>query len=478
MIPVFGVPTICRPDIFNRMIASIDEEIERFIVVDNSTDHSAVAGIDWRGHSPTIISPGHNLGVSASWNLIIKSVPRAPWWGLFNFDLIFAPGDLASLAAAMTDHSGIALLGSFAAVGISRSAIARAGWFDENFIPAYCLVPETPVLTDDLRWVSIGELSVGDGLIGVDEQRPGYATERRYARSRVTGLASRKAPCVRVELADGRSVVCTLDHRWLAKPPARTMSWEWRTASTLGPGYRLMVPLDPWAQATTFEEGWLAGILDGEGCLHHTAKMSGVAISQKPGPVLDRIKFELERMQIPFTWRVRPSGVAIVEISSRRRAMQLLGSLRPTRLLRPEIWEGRSPRSRTHQSAISIVSIKHVGNAEVVSMETSTRTFIANGAVSHNCEDNDFTYRCRLTGVEQLFLPAGYTHLGSSVISSDLHYRRENDRTYPANVTYYVEKWGGPMGNETLPTPFNRDGSPADWRLDPERLATLTWREK
>ena len=35
----------------------------------------------------------------------------------------------------------------------------------------YCLDPSTPVLTDDLRWVEVGKLEVGDRLAGFDENK-------------------------------------------------------------------------------------------------------------------------------------------------------------------------------------------------------------------------------------------------------------------------------------------------------------------
>jgi len=84
-----------------------------------------------------VVSPGHNLGVAASWNFIIKSNPKAPWWLIVNFDLEFNDGDLAAVDAHMTANEGLALLNGFSAFAVSKSAVAATGWFDENFVPAY-----------------------------------------------------------------------------------------------------------------------------------------------------------------------------------------------------------------------------------------------------------------------------------------------------------------------------------------------------
>jgi len=132
VIPVLGVPCLNQPDMLDRMIESVDVKLGRLVIVDNG-------GVVAPGPGFHVIQPGHNLGVGASWNLIIQANPAAPWWFITNDDIEFAPGDLARLAQAMDAASGplVALLGTFSAFGINRGAVRQAGWFDENFAPAY-----------------------------------------------------------------------------------------------------------------------------------------------------------------------------------------------------------------------------------------------------------------------------------------------------------------------------------------------------
>jgi len=132
MIPVLGVPVLNRPDLLYEMLKSIDVPIERVVIVDNGDVVPNITDANVR-----VIRPGHNLGVSASWNLILKTTPTAPWWAFSNSDLVFAPGDLARLADHMTTVGGVALLGTFAVFGLTADAVHRAGLFDENFAPAY-----------------------------------------------------------------------------------------------------------------------------------------------------------------------------------------------------------------------------------------------------------------------------------------------------------------------------------------------------
>jgi GT2 family glycosyltransferase len=128
MIPILGIPILNGPRHLDELIASIDYPVERIVVVDNG---DVVGDI---GH--TVIKPRCNLGVAASWNLIIRSF-SAPWWVISNHDVVFSPGDLARLAERVSNEGGVAMLGGFTVFGISNGVIPRVGWFDENFTPAY-----------------------------------------------------------------------------------------------------------------------------------------------------------------------------------------------------------------------------------------------------------------------------------------------------------------------------------------------------
>lgn len=132
MIPVLGVPVLNRPDLLYTMLNSTNHEIERVVIVDNGDVVPDITNGNVR-----VIRPGHNLGVSASWNLIIKSTPVSPWWLFTNSDIEFAPDDLARVANYMNGGGQAAVLGTYSVLAISKEVIERVGWFDENFAPAY-----------------------------------------------------------------------------------------------------------------------------------------------------------------------------------------------------------------------------------------------------------------------------------------------------------------------------------------------------
>lgn len=91
-------------------------------------------------------------------------------------------------------------------------------------------------------------------------------------------------------------------------------------------------------------------------------------------------------------------------------------------------------------------------------------------------EDCDMERRARLAQVPIIRIDAGLEHARSSTIGMAA-YRRQNNKSYPANVAYHRDKWGGGhRGGETFDRPFNREGvGPNEWTLDPRRLRELGW---
>jgi GT2 family glycosyltransferase len=131
-IPVLGIAYISQPNLLRELIGSIDYPVDRLVIIDNSPDGDAPVP-DGAVHVVT----GHNLGVSPSWNLILKSSPLSPWWAIVNSDMEFGEGDLARLDEAVHPGQQIYHMDGFAAYALTRESVERVGLFDENFVPAY-----------------------------------------------------------------------------------------------------------------------------------------------------------------------------------------------------------------------------------------------------------------------------------------------------------------------------------------------------
>jgi GT2 family glycosyltransferase len=143
VIPVLGVPILSRPELLYAHLNSVDHDVRQTVIIDNG---DVVSSLEMHHRfvdfpyldAIRIVSPGHNIGVAASWNFIIKTNPNAPWWFITSFDVAFGKGNLETMVGLMEDPSPkvVRVLG-FAAFGVNVAAVEAVGFFDENIHPAY-----------------------------------------------------------------------------------------------------------------------------------------------------------------------------------------------------------------------------------------------------------------------------------------------------------------------------------------------------
>ena len=89
-----------------------------------------------------------------------------------------------------------------------------------TYVPSspFCLSGDTPVLTEDLRWVPVGSLAVGDKLIGFDENLPGGKGKgRTWQPAEVTETSVIWALRYKITMESGKELVSTSEHMWLAR---------------------------------------------------------------------------------------------------------------------------------------------------------------------------------------------------------------------------------------------------------------------
>jgi hypothetical protein len=150
-LPLLGVPILNRFDLLERLVESIDFPVHTLAIVDNSgsglgslsqpLQHLATKPHPSIG-SIRIAQPFNNLGVSASWNQILRSFPESPFALLANNDVVFTPGLLAEAVSRLNPARPqfMPLLpgaAAFSAFLITAATWDRIGLFSEHFYPAY-----------------------------------------------------------------------------------------------------------------------------------------------------------------------------------------------------------------------------------------------------------------------------------------------------------------------------------------------------
>jgi DNA repair photolyase len=131
---------------------------------------------------------------------------------------------------------------------------------------SYCLVPDTPVLMADGRHQPIGNLRVGDRILGTLRQ----GRYRRYVETDVKDVWRTVKRAYRVRLADGTGLVASGDHRFLTG-----RGWKHVTGTGTGAGQRPHLTMNdallgvggfssPPKKDDAYVTGYLCGMIRGD----------------------------------------------------------------------------------------------------------------------------------------------------------------------------------------------------------------------
>lgn len=254
-----------------------------------------------------------------------------------------------------------------------------------------CFTPDTRILTNDLQWVEAESLQAGDKLLAFDEHGHGRVNPRRWRWSDVIAKTTRRAACYRVVFEDGQLIAST-EHPWLCLRRGSTIGWLKTTELRLGT--KLFRLLTPWKSGSTFEEGWLSGFYDGEGCLvqrlgKRNPNVSRVMLVQNSGDALAQSLFILDTLGFQYAVHPHPHANsnklwAVWSKGGHAELLRFLGQIRPVRLLDKFTSSTRNEKI-TAISYPKILAIERVPDQWVTSLQTSTGTYVAEGLGAHNC---------------------------------------------------------------------------------------------
>jgi len=260
----------------------------------------------------------------------------------------------------------------------------------------FCIAPETLVLKNDLTWARADVIQEGDIVVGVDEDPigGGRGDKRRLLHSLVEGVRTFEDERLRIRTTYG-DIIVNEQHPFLVprRPvagPARSKA-EWIEARHLVAGMPIKFLAPPWPDRS---DTWFAGILDGEGWCPMTRQNRVLGFAQNPGEVLTRALITVIDLGLhPRVYTKHEADACIaVDFCRIGEIIRILGSFRPVRLL-PKIeaiLDGSQALPQKDDKAI-VLSVERIGRGPVIGIQTSTRTLITNGFVSHNSKTTGLT---------------------------------------------------------------------------------------
>ena len=271
---------------------------------------------------------------------------------------------------------------------------------DPSFKDCGCVVPETLVLTADLRWVQAGDLMVGERLLAFDEHSSGPSASRKYREAVVACTDRDMLPCYDLEFEDGSTARVSSDHRWLVYSGNKAAHWVRTDELRAGDlrASRIVKPFGPWETDRSYEAGYVAAAFDGEGCLMQVdaTYQNQVHFAQVDNAMLAETERCLKELGFDYGHTIQPRGYGPprvdgsprqdmhrLAIGKRPELLRLLGSVRPVRLLdrfRPE----RLGRLNM-QKRVRLVSKTFAGEQEIVKLGTTSGTYVTEAGCSHNC---------------------------------------------------------------------------------------------
>jgi lysozyme family protein len=251
-------------------------------------------------------------------------------------------------------------------------------------ISAACLHPDTRVLMRDLSWRKNGDLIIGDEVIGFVSNAAKRGLQLEPAS--VLAINEMELPSLCIETTK-REIIASKEHLWWMNRPRGTTArdYQWMMSCDLRTGDEIAQYREPWQYDDSPGAQWLAGMLDGEGCLSENA----LTLYQNEGVVAQRLRTELSKMGMQWSEDERPPSKlgSAPNICFRMTgcAFQIVGTLRPSRMLEKaeRFWRGRCTHGRYNRIE-TVKSISDVGVRPVMAMITSSGTFIAEGLMSHN----------------------------------------------------------------------------------------------
>jgi len=282
---------------------------------------------------------------------------------------------------------------------------------DKKILGIYACNPyEAPVLMGDLSLKPIGEIKIGDEIIGFGERENNINKNKKYGRQHlkktlVVNIFKSIRPVVKITFESGEVIRCTPDHKWYRKQRKDTENNKgaYRPAKI---GSKLARVCDPSLMELSKEDeriaGWIAGFFDGDGSVSSHSKTKGdrnsssICFYQGAGrnlPICTYLESSLKRFGFEYTYSedLRKDLKSNFGYGYRQYRLKIDGL--PTfqkflHIVRPNKWKERLISGALGTKFIKkrekVISIEPDGEEEVFALETITGNYVVWGLASSN----------------------------------------------------------------------------------------------
>lgn len=173
-----------------------------------------------------------------------------------------------------------------------------------NLACKYCLPAGTKVLDAKFNEVNIEDLQVGNDVLGFDEFISNKGSHKKIYPTRITKTYSRKSPCLKITLDNGKSIDITENH------PILDWRGLWKTANVFKVGDTVKtfpvfnyVKTDP--TSLNYKIGYVVAMMLGDGSYNHYLDKNGydvykIRLAVKDDEIIERMSAYLKELQVNF----------------------------------------------------------------------------------------------------------------------------------------------------------------------------------
>lgn len=271
-------------------------------------------------------------------------------------------------------------------------------------ITIYCVPVNTPVLRSDLSWVSADSLAVGAQVVSFEEFPSSPNVSRKFVTGTITGNETRTLPCMEIKFTDGSTPLrATPQHQWLVRKRGQhAVVWKRTDQITAKDEIGQIFPV--WKPQESWDAGYVAGALDGEGHLSVATKPRmavsySLGVAQLPGKhLLEKVAEIWDRDGIVYSHFTQGNeaahGCEHLTVSKKVSVVRVLGEYRPLRLL-----SKFTPDNLGHLRAYQwrrVASVRAMPDEPMACISTDVKTYIAGGYAAHNTEIWGFIHKAAL----------------------------------------------------------------------------------